>query len=414
MSKKTKIGLIGFGVVNSGLAEIILQQECQLFEIKKIAVKNPNKKRDFDAKLFTFQASEVILDPEIEIIVEAIDDAEVAAEYVRLALNSGKHVVSANKKMLAYNAHELIQLAKEKNVALLYEASSCGVIPVIELLDNYFSEEPISKLRGIFNGTSNYILSKVVNEGLAYNVALKCAQDLGFAESNPESDVSGSDANYKLSLLSRFAFGVNLNPDEVLQFGIENIDLEDLKYAQHFDSKIKLVPTAIQTSKGIIAWVGPQFVSKSDPLFAVDNENNALDIDTIYSKRQQFIGKGAGGIPTGSALYKNLLQVSKEQKYAYSKIDSATSSDELIVEVYIKLTSVEQLSEFKFTNKEFIKKSDSGISLTAWIPISELKKFKSFQRTNSFSLIFTGNYTESFTFKLNENKRVEEVEKSFG
>ncbi|HWW41090.1 homoserine dehydrogenase, partial [Pedobacter sp.] len=278
MSKKLKIGLFGFGVVGQGLHDIIKGQDLNL-EIIKIAIKNPDKKRNLDARLFTTDHNELLDNPEINTIVELIDDAEVAFNIVKRALTSGKHVVSANKKMIANNLAELVELQEKYGASLLYEGAVCGSIPIIRNLEEYYDNELLHGISGIFNGSSNYILSKIFNEGLDYNVALKQAQDLGFAETDPILDVGGYDPKFKLAIATAHAYGLFIDPDKILNVGIQHLSANDINYAREKNFKIKLVPTARKIStRQIITYVLPKFVKSDDFLFNVENEYNGVTV----------------------------------------------------------------------------------------------------------------------------------------
>src|SRR5690606_21620056 len=190
MEKRLRLGIFGFGVVGQGLYDIIKTKQLNL-EIKKFVIKHPDKKRTLPKELFHINPDDILDDPEINTVVELIDDAEAAFEVVSKALRNGKNVVSANKKMIGSHMKELVELQHAHNVSLLYEGAVCGSIPIIRNLEEYYDNELLHSISGIFNGSSNYILSKIFNENLDYTVALKQAQDLGFAESNPILDVGG-------------------------------------------------------------------------------------------------------------------------------------------------------------------------------------------------------------------------------
>ncbi|RZK73682.1 MAG: homoserine dehydrogenase, partial [Pedobacter sp.] len=258
MSKTLKIGLFGFGIVGQGLHDIIRGQDLNL-EIVKIAIKNADKKRTLDAGLFTTDHDEILNNPEINTIVELIDDAEVAFEIVKRALIGGKNVVSANKKMIASHLAELVELQALHGSSLLYEGAVCGSIPIIRNLEEYYDNELLHGISGIFNGSSNYILSKIFNENLEYGVALKQAQDLGFAESDPILDVGGYDPKFKLAIATAHAYGLFISPEKILNVGIQNLSEHDIRYAREKNFKIKLVPTARKIStKQVVTYVLPK------------------------------------------------------------------------------------------------------------------------------------------------------------
>jgi homoserine dehydrogenase len=319
MSKKLKIGIFGFGVVGQGLHDIIRTKELN-FEIIKFAIKDPNKKRTLPAELFTTDKNVILDNPEINTVVELINDSEAAFDIVKRALSSGKNVVSASKKMIADNLEELIHLQKQYGTSLLYEGSVCGSIPIIRNLEEYYDNELLHSISGIFNGSSNYILSKGYNEGLDYATALKQAQDLGFAETDPTSDVGGFDAKYKLVIAAAHAYGVVVKPEEVLNIGIQNLSAHDLQYAKEKSLKIKLVPVAKELDAQHVAmFVLPKFVNSTEFLYNVDNEYNGVVVQAAFADQQFFFGKGAGGHPTGSAVLSDIAALRYDYQYEYKK-----------------------------------------------------------------------------------------------
>src|ERR1700760_4492563 len=231
MRKKLTIGLFGFGVVGQGLYDIIRTKNLNI-EIVKICIKNPEKERSLPSHLFTTDKEELLNNPEINTIVELINDTEAAFEIVSRALSTGKNVVSASKKMIALHLNELIALQHKYGTSLLYEGAVCGSIPIIRNLEEYYDNELLHSISGIFNGSSNYILSKGFNEKMDYDTALLQAQDLGFAETDPTLDVGGFDAKYKLIIAAAHAYGVIVKPEEVLNIGIQNLSPFDIQYAQ--------------------------------------------------------------------------------------------------------------------------------------------------------------------------------------
>lgn len=341
MSKKLKIGLFGFGVVGQGLHDIIRGQDLNL-EIVKIAIKNPEKKRTLDAHLFTTDHDELLNNPEINTIVELIDDADVAFNIVKKGLTSGKNVVSANKKMIATHLAELVELQEKHGTSLLYEGAVCGSIPIIRNLEEYYDNELLHGISGIFNGSSNYILSKIFNEGLDYSVALKQAQDLGFAETNPILDVGGYDPKFKLAIATAHAYGLFINPDKILNIGIQNLSDNDIQYAKEKNFKIKLVPTARKIStKQVVTYVLPKFVKSEDFLYNVENEYNGVTVQAAFADKQFFFGKGAGGHPTGAAVLSDIAALRYDYRYEYKKYhqnNGLIHTDNVNIEVYLRYT----------------------------------------------------------------------------
>lgn len=319
MSKKLNIGLFGFGVVGQGLYDIIKTKHLNL-EIVKIAIKDASKQRSLPSHLFTTERDELLNNPEINTIVELINDTEAAFEIVSRALSSGKNVVSASKKMIALHLDELIELQHKYGTSLLYEGSVCGSIPIIRNLEEYYDNELLHSVSGIFNGSSNYILSKGFNEGLDYDSALKQAQDLGFAETDPTSDVGGFDAKYKLVIAAAHAYGVVVRPDDVFNLGIQTLSAYDLQYAREKNLKIKLVPVAKELDdKHVALFVLPKFVNDKEFLYNVEYEYNGVIVQAAFADQQFFFGKGAGGHPTGSAVLSDIAALRYGYQYEYKK-----------------------------------------------------------------------------------------------
>ena len=319
MSKKLNIGLFGFGVVGQGLYDIIKTKHLNL-EIVKIAIKDNTKERTLPAQLFTTERDEILNNPEINTIVELINDTEAAFEIVSRALKSGKNVVSASKKMIALHLEELIQIQHEYGTSLLYEGAVCGSIPIIRNLEEYYDNELLHSISGIFNGSSNYILSKGYIENMSYDAALKLAQDLGFAETDPISDVGGYDSKYKLIIACAHAYGVIVNPDEVLNIGIQNLGAFDLQYTKEKNLKVKLVPVAKELDAGhVTLFVLPKFVNETEFLYNVEYEYNGVIVQAAFADQQFFFGKGAGGHPTGSAVLSDIAALRYDYQYEYKK-----------------------------------------------------------------------------------------------
>lgn len=406
MSKRLTIGLFGFGVVGQGLYDIISTKDLNI-EIRKIAIKNPDKERSLAAELFTTDANDILHDPEINTIIELINDADAAYEIVSRALKSGKNVVSANKKMIAEHLDELVALQQKFGTSLLYEGSVCGSIPIIRNLEEYYDNELLHSISGIFNGSSNYILSKIANEGLEYADALKQAQDLGFAEKDPLLDVGGYDAKFKLIIAAAHAYGLFVSPDEVLNIGIQNFSASDLHFAQEHHLKIKLVPTAKKLNNEELAlYVIPKLVPKTDFLYNVENEYNAVSVKAAFADQQLFYGKGAGGHPTGSAVLSDVAALRYDYRYEYKKYhhDSKLKlRNDHVLPVYIRYNNEELINQIKF---EFIAEQHKSLDLNyilGGIKISELIAKKSDILADGAFLAQAGALTEKFE----ELKRLE-------
>jgi homoserine dehydrogenase len=362
MAKKLKIGLFGFGCVGQGLYYVLNNSTGFKADIVKIAVKDKTKGRSVSKDLITFDKSVILNDPEIDVIVELIDDADEAFNIVSEALKKGKHVVTANKKMLALHLEELYKLQQQNNVSLLYEASAGGSIPIIRTLEEYFDNEELEKVSGIFNGTTNYILTKTINEKLSYPVALKQAQEKGFAESDPTNDVEGYDAKFKAIIIALHAFGLIIKPEKVLNIGITTLHENDIKYASEKGYKIKLTPVIqrLENDKvGII--VAPSFVKETNQLFNVENEFNGVIVEGKFSGEQFLQGRGAGSYPTGAAVLSDISALSHGYKYEYKKHVQKHASDftnDVIVEVYFRYNSNADIE--KITFDEVSEKYNSG------------------------------------------------------
>ncbi len=319
--KQLTIGLFGFGVVGEGLYKVLQQTPSLKASIKKVCIRNPQKKRDAPTSLFTTERNELLNDPDINVIVEVIDDAKAAFEIVSTALNNGKAVVSASKKMIAENLPALLQLQEATGQPFLYESSACASIPVIRNLEEYYDNDLLHSIKAIVNGSTNFILTKMFEDKLDFQSALLLAQQLGFAESNPKLDVEGYDALNKWVILLNHAYGIITSPEEVLFSGIQNIQLSDALVAKEKHYDIKLIAQAKKLKNGsVAAFVLPQFVKHDEPLSFVKNEYNGVVIESGFADKQFFYGKGAGSFPTASAVLSDISALRYNYKYEYKKL----------------------------------------------------------------------------------------------
>ncbi|MEJ7645134.1 MAG: homoserine dehydrogenase [Chryseolinea sp.] len=351
-----QLGLFGFGCVGQGLYHVLEETPGIKAEIKKICVKTRGKVRPLAQDLFTFDGSEILNNPDIDVVVELIDDADAAFEIVKTALQNGKAVVTANKKMLAEHLEEIYQLQQVHGKPVLYEGSVCGSIPIIRNLEEYYDNDLLTGIEGIFNGSTNYILTKVFEEKTSYADALKKAQELGFAESDPALDVKGFDAKFKLVIAIAHTFGVFIRPDEVINIGIDRISDLDLKFARENGYAIKLIARAFKIANRVYGFVAPQFVESVHPLYSVRNEYNAVQVQSAFAEQQLFVGKGAGSYPTGSAVLSDISALTYDYRYEYKKFH--------------------QLHDLKFSNKitvEAFVSFDQGTS----IAIGDFEEFTS-------------------------------------
>ena len=313
-----KVALLGYGNVGSGTYKV-LTQNAKLIEkrigakisVEKILVQDLHKDRGSDApvKLFTTDFEEILKDPSIDIIAELMGGLEPATAYMSAAMKVGKHVVSANKAALAKAGKELTDLAGESGLMLRYEAAVCGAIPVMNAISTALAANEITKVQGIVNGTTNYILTQMDENKAAYADVLKDAQAKGFAEADPTGDVEGFDAANKLTLLIAAAFGTYINPDDLEREGITKITAEDLEKASKQNCKIKLIASAEKTGNMIKASVKPTWVPLDNPLARVRNEFNAVLISCNMADDIFMQGRGAGPLPTGSAVAGDILEI---------------------------------------------------------------------------------------------------------
>jgi homoserine dehydrogenase len=289
-NKKLTIGLFGFGVVGEGVYQLINKTNTIDATIKKICIKDSSKTRSAPTELFTIDKNALLNDPEINVIVEVINETQQAYDIVTTALKNGKYVVSASKKMIAENLLELIALQQEKNLSFLYESSSCASIPIIRNLEEYYDNDLLYSIKAIVNGSTNFILTKMFDENLNFKDALLLAQQLGFAESDPSFDVLGIDATNKWTILLYHAYGIYIHPSQLLQNGIQNISAFDAIVAKEKSYNIKLVAQALKLKNGGIAsFVLPQFVTNNNQLANVKNEFNGVILGSTFSEEQFFM-----------------------------------------------------------------------------------------------------------------------------
>ncbi|MDZ4756913.1 MAG: homoserine dehydrogenase [Bacteroidota bacterium] len=376
-NKKLTIGLFGFGVVGEGIYKVLQDTPTLNAEIKKVCIKHPDKKREAPASLFTTNADELLYDQTINVIVELIDDAESAYYIVTTALNNKKSVVSANKKMIAENLEELLLLQKQNDVSFLYEAAVCGSIPVIRNLEEYYDNDLLNSFSGIVNGSTNYILTKMNEEGLSYEKALKQAQELGFAESNPALDVEGKDAVNKLAIVLQHAYGVTVKPTEILHKGITFLHGSDTQYASEKGHNIKLVATAKRIDDThIVAFVLPTFVNNQSQLYNIRNEFNGVLIGSKLADQQFLYGKGAGRYPTSSAVLSDIAALRYDYRYEYKKaergIDYQLTKNDYI-KVYVSFVKDGEVDKNDF---EKIEESYTSYSRKYFVGIISLQKLQ--------------------------------------
>lgn len=347
MEREIGVGLIGLGVVGGGVARALIERGDYIARqvgaplvVRRAAVRDVSKPRtvELDPGLLTTNVAEIFADPSIDIVVEVIGGEQPAGSFIRSALDAGKHVVTANKELMAKFGPELLELAHSKGLDIMFEASVGGGIPLIAPLRRDLLANRITSIRAIINGTTNYILTSMANAGVAaealrkqgleplagggYHEALAAAQQLGYAEPDPTNDVEGLDAAYKLAIMSSLGFRTRVRPENIHTEGITKLTARDFQYASELGYVIKLLAIAERTESGIIARVAPAFLPASEPLAKVDGVYNAVQIVGDLTGTVLFQGRGAGADPTSSAVVADLLDLShsivlgsRERKY---------------------------------------------------------------------------------------------------
>ncbi|MDY0116241.1 MAG: homoserine dehydrogenase [Sulfurimonadaceae bacterium] len=313
-----KVGIIGVGTVGTSVVQI-LKDNADIISaragvdivVKSGVVQNINKKRDLDIKI-TNNVDDILNDPEIDIVVELMGGVEEAFTVVKKALRSGKAVVTANKALLAYHRYELQEIAQD--IAFEYEASVAGGIPIINALRDGLSANHIISIMGIMNGTSNYMMTKMMHEGVSYTDVLKEAQELGYAEADPTFDVGGYDAAHKLLILASIAYGIDAKPEEILIEGIENITNDDIAFAKEFGYAIKLLGIAKKDKNEVELRVHASLVDQAEMIAKIDGVMNGISVVGDKVGETLYYGPGAGGDATASAVVANIIDIARSGK----------------------------------------------------------------------------------------------------
>ncbi|MBO4962484.1 MAG: homoserine dehydrogenase [Clostridia bacterium] len=346
---------------------------------------------------------------EIDVVVEVIGGTGVAKKFIEMALYAGKAVVTANKELIAKHWCELEKIAKENNAGLYFEASCVGGVPIIRVLNEAMQANNLLLLKGIINGTTNFILSKMTNEGLGYEEVLKEAQANGFAEANPTADVEGFDAAYKLSILSSLAFNKKVPLDKIYREGISNIDITDIKYGQELGYTLKLLAIAKDTDKGVEARVHPAFVKNDNPLASVNGPFNAVLLNGDMVDDIMLYGRGAGSLPTGSAIVSDIIFAGKSAEHKYSPFENTVEAGEKTLvnqnfetRYYLRITTENVAGVLKDITSAFVKYS---ISITSLLQKEATEEFA--------SIIFITNTTseQQINSALEEINKLKSVKK---
>ncbi len=320
-----KVGIIGFGTVGTGVFKLL--QSFNNIEVVKIAVKNINKKREtenLNKEILTDNPYEIVNNPDINVIIEVAGGVNPIFDILKKAIENKKHIVTANKELLAKRGSELFNIARENNVIILYEAAVAGGIPIIMPIKTILCANKINKIAAILNGTTNYILTKMTEKGLSYETALKQAQELGYAETDPTGDVEGYDTAYKLSILSTISFNKKVDINKIYTEGITKLNTRDLKSAKELGYRIKLIALGQVLPDGKIdVRVHPMLVSKKHLLAKVDNATNSIMLSGYPVGDLIFTGAGAGAEPTSSSVVGDLLVLASELETGNSPLPQA-------------------------------------------------------------------------------------------
>lgn len=315
-----KLGLVGLGTVGSSVLKMVTENQDKIQNItgRKLSVKTvvvrDIAKHQSDATQhvnLTTDLNAILDDPEIKIVVEVMGGVHPAKEVITQLLSAKKHVVTANKDLIASAGEELAALARKNHCDLMYEASVAGGIPILRTIVTSFAADNITEVKGIVNGTTNYILTQMQRQNWSYDQALTKAQELGFAESDPTNDVEGIDAAYKMVILSQFSYGTHIKMSDMSVSGISSIQSQDVAQADAFGYTIKLLGVARRINNGVFAEVGPVLIPKDHPLATINNENNAVMVTGEAVGETLFYGPGAGGLPTANSVLSDIVSVTK-------------------------------------------------------------------------------------------------------
>lgn len=361
--EEIRVGLLGLGTVGSGVVKIINAHQDRLIhqigcpvKVTKILVQNLEKERDVQITpdMLTKDATEIIDNENIDIVIEVMGGLEEARAHILRALQNGKHVVTANKDLMAVYGSELLSVAKENQCDLFYEASVAGGIPILRTIVDGLSSDRITKMMGIVNGTTNFILTKMSNEGRAYEDVLKEAQELGFAEADPTSDVEGLDAARKMTILATLGFSTNVELKDVSVKGISSITEEDLAYSQGLGYTMKLIGLAKRDGEKLEVSVEPTLLPNTHPLAAVQNEFNAVYVYGAAVGETMFYGPGAGSLPTATSIVSDLVAVMRNMRLGVNGNSTVTpqypkvlkSEDEITAKYFLRIHVKDEVGVF--------------------------------------------------------------------
>lgn len=376
MVKSVSVGLLGLGTVGSGVVKIIKNHQDKLMhqigcpvEIKKVAVRDRDKKRDvvLPEAVLTTNVEEVIHDPDIDVVIEVMGGIEETRRYILQALKNGKHVVTANKDLMALYGTELLAVASEHGCDLFYEASVAGGIPILRSLVDGLASDRITKMMGIVNGTTNYILTKMSKFNRKYEEVLAEAQALGYAEADPTSDVEGLDAARKMAILARLGFSMNIDLQDVYVKGITGITEEDLNYSKRLGYTMKLIGIAHRDGEKVEVSVQPTLLPETHPLASVNDEYNAVYVYGEAVGETMFYGPGAGSLPTATSVVSDLVAVMKNMRLGVNGRSAVTpqydkqlkDDSEIYSKYFLRIHVKDQVGAFAKITSLF---SERGVS----------------------------------------------------
>ncbi|MDD6531065.1 MAG: homoserine dehydrogenase [Ruminococcus sp.] len=381
------VAIMGHGTVGSGVAEILTTHKQKLFKAvgEELYVKHILDLREFPdsplADRFTKNFEDIVNDIEVRVVVEVMGGTNPAYDFVKRCLQAGKSVVTSNKELVAKHGAELLAVAKENNANFLFEASVGGGIPIIRPLSQCLVANEVDEIAGILNGTTNFIFGKMINDNMDFSDALKLAQDLGYAERNPEADIEGHDACRKICILASLAFGKHIYPDNVYTKGISEITLDDVKYADSLNYVIKLIGDVKKTEDGKLdIMVAPMLLSKDCILSDINDVFNGILVKGDCTGDVMFYGKGAGKLPTASAVVADVVDCAKHLKarkrifWTDSDGSQVASYKNSKTAMYIRVAGKGEMAQSLFPDSEIMKADGNTVLMTQEYKFGEIEE----------------------------------------
>ena len=381
------VAIMGHGTVGSGVAEILTTHKQKLFKAvgEELYVKHILDLREFPdsplADRFTKNFEDIVNDIEVRVVVEVMGGTNPAYDFVKRCLQAGKSVVTSNKELVAKHGAELLAVAKENNANFLFEASVGGGIPIIRPLSQCLVANEVDEIAGILNGTTNFIFGKMINDNMDFSDALKLAQDLGYVERNPEADIEGHDACRKICILASLAFGKHIYPDNVYTKGISEITLDDVKYADSLNYVIKLIGDVKKTEDGKLdILVAPMLLSKDCILSDINDVFNGILVKGDCTGDVMFYGKGAGKLPTASAVVADVVDCAKHLKarkrifWTDSDESQVASYKDSKTAMYIRVAGKGEMAQSLFPDSEIMKADGNTVLMTQEYKFGEIEE----------------------------------------